>query len=106
MRNILTSWSCGVVTAQSVGAVEALLAADAGLVPDIVLADYHLEQGETGIDGILRLRSARGAAIPAIVITADQSAEVERHTGMARCEILRKPVRPAELRALIQHVLR
>ncbi len=106
MRNILASWSCEVVTAQSLREIEALLAAGAARAPDIVLADFHLESGETGLEGVQRVRAAAGRPVPAIIITADQTAGVEGLARAAGCEILRKPVRPAELRALVQHVLR
>jgi two-component system, sensor histidine kinase len=73
--------------------------------PDLILADYHLDFGECGLAGVRRMRAVCGAGLRAIVITADHSATVAEEVRLADCELLRKPVRPAELRALMQHLL-
>jgi DNA-binding response OmpR family regulator len=52
-----------------------------------------------------RLRNAWKSSIPAIVITADHASEVADKVQAAGCEILLKPTRPAELRALIVNLL-
>ena len=105
MRALLESWGCRVVLAES--AAEALEAvARSAEAPDIVFADYHLDEG-TGIEAIAALRSRLGADLPAVVITADQSAEVQRIVRVADCGLLRKPIRAAALRSLLsQNVLR
>ena len=76
-----------------------------GFRPDIILADYHLDAGESGLTAVNRLRKAQGVPIHAVVITADHSREVAEAVASASCEILRKPVKPAELRALITHLV-
>lgn len=106
MRTLLESWACRVLTAQSRRDVEALLAGGSDVLPGVVLADYHLDHGEIGIDAVETLRRASGQNVPAIVVTADYSQDVAEHARRTGCEILKKPVRPAELRALILHVLR
>lgn len=106
MQTLLRSWSCTVHSAASLREIDALLAAEPSLAPDVILADYHLDNGEIGVDAVERVRSVLGKSVPAIVITADHSAEVAGNVVNAKCEILKKPVRPAELRALILHVMR
>jgi CheY-like chemotaxis protein len=98
-------WSCEVRFAADLADVEAVASRDAGFEPDIVLADYHLENGQTGLQAITRLRELWGERLPAIVISADRSPMVVDAAQRAHCEVLRKPVRPAELRALMQHLL-
>ena len=51
------------------------------------------------------LRIAFGAAIPAVIITADRSPAIAEAAREMGCEILLKPVKPAELRALMLHLL-
>ena len=73
--------------------------------PDIILADYHLDDGRNGLDAVHALRLAAGVAIPAIVITADRSPAIADAARELDCELLLKPVKPAELRALMLHLL-
>lgn len=103
MRSLLEGWSCEVAVARGVNDA---VAAVSRRTPDIVLADYHLDRGETGIDAIGALRKQLGAALPAALLTADRSAEVQRRiSSMERCSVLYKPVKPAKLRALMTALL-
>lgn len=104
MRGILERWSCRPHLVASVA--EALgPQGESAARPDIILADYHLDDGERGLDVVRRVRERHGGALPAVVITADHSEAITAEARAAGCEILRKPVRPAELRALMQHML-
>jgi Na+/proline symporter/signal transduction histidine kinase/ActR/RegA family two-component response regulator len=99
MRTLLSGWQCTVTTADSTA--EALAALKTmPQRPDIVLADYHLD-GETGLDAIAAVRAAVGHPIPALVITADNSAELQRQLREAGHGLLRKPVKVAALRAAL-----
>src|SRR5262249_5055665 len=68
MRGLLQSWGCRVQTAVSGGAALAGLVKDGGL-PDLIISDSRLADGESGVETIERLRAALGAPIPAFVIT-------------------------------------
>jgi signal transduction histidine kinase/CheY-like chemotaxis protein len=105
MRALLDRWGCEARLAAGRAEVEAMMAGEPGFHPDIVLADFHLDHGECGLESIRRLRDVRGALLPAIVITADYSTDVTDAVLAAGCEILRKPVKPAELRALVTHLI-
>jgi len=68
-------------------------------VPDAILADYHLHGRVEGLDALDELRAI--ADVPGALITADASdtlAAAARERGYA---LLRKPVKPAALRALL-----
>jgi two-component system, sensor histidine kinase len=106
MQALLSRWGCTVRSVASLGEMAALLQSEPGFVPSIALADYHLDRGETGLAAVINLRAAFGVSLPAIIITADYSDIVTGSSYGARCEVLRKPVRPAELRALMQFLLR
>jgi len=105
MRLLLSRWSCRVSACTDLVGIEEIVAGHSA-PPSLVIADYHLESGEVGLTGVARLRAAYSARLPAIVVTADHSQETADEVHRAACEILRKPVRPAELRALMQHMLK
>lgn len=105
MRALLDRWGCEVHLFGGLAGVEGLLAAEPTFRPDIILADYHLDAGESGLAAVARFRDAAGVPIPSVVITADHSREVAEAVAAARCDILRKPVKPAELRALVTHLV-
>lgn len=105
MRALLDRWGCQARILSGLDELEALLKLDPPYQPDVILADYHLDAGDSGLSAVQRLREARSPSIPAVVITADHSREVADAVTAAGCEILRKPVKPAELRALITHLI-
>ncbi|MFB2549738.1 PAS domain-containing hybrid sensor histidine kinase/response regulator [Ensifer soli] len=97
MRVLLGGWGCSVVALDSLSACEAI--DPAGVPPpDAVIADYHLGDG-TGILAIAAVRRAYGAAIPALLVTADRSPEVRGAAEQDAVALQNKPVRPASLRA-------
>jgi two-component system, sensor histidine kinase len=51
------------------------------------------------------VREVFGSHIPAIIVTADYGDETEKRVAAAGIELLRKPVKPAEMRALLAHLL-
>jgi CheY-like chemotaxis protein len=102
-EHLLTRWGCRVIAARDVAG--AGIAFGPGDPPDLVLADYHLDDDETGLDAIAAVRAAFGRALPAVVVTADISEQLAENVRADGCEIMQKPVKPAELRALMAHLL-
>jgi Na+/proline symporter/signal transduction histidine kinase len=96
MRSLMSRWGCAVVTAH--GLAEAREALEAFGAPDVVIADYHLDQGD-GVEAIRALRADLGRDVPAILATADRSIEVREDAARADIIILNKPLKPAPLRA-------
>lgn len=105
MRALLTRWGCSVRVATSLEDVAALFNETPDYAPDIVLADYHLNRGQTGVAVVSDLRRRLGLEVPAIVISADRTLTQASLSTSGSFELLRKPVKPAELRALMHHVL-
>lgn len=104
MHSLLTRWGCSVYTARNRDECQALL--EAGLQPDIVLIDYHLDHGETGINLMHWLQQQLDTTdLPGIVISADGRDELIKHVQEAGLDFLSKPVKPAALRALINRFL-
>ena len=105
MRPLLEGWSCMVLTATDLAGARRELKRCA-LAPDIILADHHLEGGETGMAVIEALARDLGVRIPAILITADYSEALREAAQTSGHPTLNKPLRPAALRALMSQVLR
>lgn len=105
-QTLLESWGCRVFTATSADEALALRAKTPRRLPDVVICDCRLIAGEPGIQAIQRLRSAFPNHMPFILITADASPDVANHAQEWGLPWLHKPVRPAKLRALLDHCLR
>jgi signal transduction histidine kinase/CheY-like chemotaxis protein len=104
MRGLLHGWGCRVITADSsVAALSALT--DHGKGPDLIVSDYRLANGSTGITAIEQVRCTVGAPIPAILVTGDTTPERLRDASASGFQILHKPVPPMTLRALLCRLL-
>jgi two-component system CheB/CheR fusion protein len=85
------------------GAME--FVANGGLRPDVILADYNLPNGVTGLQAIGMIREKLHHAIPAIVLTGDISAKTLREVASQDCLQLNKPVKLATLARIVQDLL-
>lgn len=87
------------------GVEEAVQCLDPRRPPDLILADYRLRAGRTGIEAIQAVRTVLGHQVPALLITGDTSdiwaEEAMRHD----VPVLRKPVNPQSLSAAILRAL-
>ena len=79
---------------------------DIGMPPDIILADYQLDDGDTGVEAITRLRLMTGSHIPAIMITANRSEGLREAGALNDVAVMTKPVKLARLRQLIDWKVR
>ena len=103
MTMLLTRWGCEVQSARNEEHTESIF--NSGFIPEIMLVDYHLDHNKTGLEFIQQFRQKTGIKIPAVVITADQSSEVDNEIRQAGLKVLHKPVKPAVLRATINNEL-
>ena len=100
---LLKGWGANVISFETVAASRAwALAADLDTqVPDLLIVDYRLEQGCTGLDAIQVLRQRFGPAVPAIMVTGSTMTGHENEAQMNDFHLLVKPVVPNKLRAMI-----
>jgi CheY-like chemotaxis protein len=101
MGGLLSSWGYQVIEAPSTE--EALVAL--GLrqdTPALVISDYELGDGTTGIDCISALRGSCDRLVPAFLITGG-SGDGSRQAGI---EVLKRPLTPAALREALQRHLK
>ncbi|MBZ9845555.1 hybrid sensor histidine kinase/response regulator [Mesorhizobium sp. CA5] len=104
MTSLLERWQCLVRAATSTDDALDLLG-DTAWVPDIVIADQHLDGGDLGTSTIAEVRDYLGRTVPALIVTADGSEPVAKAARAAGIELMRKPLKPAQLRALLAHLL-
>jgi len=99
---LLTGWGATIVSLASVAAASAWAgAADAAVAPALVIADYRLEDGETGVAAIAAIRERFGQGVPAIVVTGSTMTGHEKEALEHDFHVLIKPVLPNKLRAMI-----
>ena len=97
---LLRSWGCCVVTAESCDeALVSLAETEAGRRPDLIVCDYRLSRGLTGVDAIERLRSAFGK-IPALLVSADATSP-PCEVGPRAYDLLYKPVNAERFHAAL-----
>jgi CheY-like chemotaxis protein len=102
MGGLLRKWGYEVLTAATDCAALHWLA-ERRRSPDLIVCDYHLSDGQTGIEVIDRLRGA--FRIPAFLITADAAAAELAEAGGLDIEVVRKPADPKTLRAMLRQAL-
>jgi signal transduction histidine kinase/HAMP domain-containing protein len=102
MSGILRSWGCRILGADS---EETALAAVQRQWPDLIIADYRLADGNTGIHAIERLRDAAGFPIPAFLISGDTAPERLREASANGYQLLHKPVPPMRLRTVLNQFM-
>ncbi len=100
---LLESWGC--VVGSSEGLATALEQLENGLVPEVIVSDYRLMDGENGIEVIRRLCAFAGRAIPACLMSGDTDPALMKAAKEAGHTLLHKPVRPAKLRNLIRRLM-
>ena len=102
LETLLTSWGLEVIAAESGNA----LCARIDDVPDALLTDWRLAEGETGQQVVDKLRAKfPQATIPVLVITGDISIASVEVARLSDLPALHKPVKPARLRALLVKIL-
>lgn len=104
MDVLLQQWGC--TTYLAIDQHEAIeICKTQAVRPDIILADYHLDNGSTGTDAVLAMRQCVGFDIPAAIVTADHSDESAKLFRRLNLPLLNKPVKPAKLRVLLSYLL-
>jgi len=99
---LLVAWGARVF---SFASAAALRSAYGGLsvpaAPDLLITDYRLETGSTGVDVIAWLRARHGSRLPAVVVTGSTTAGLEIEAQQHDFHLLTKPVVPNKLRAMV-----
>lgn len=94
----------GMVVRATGGTAEALAEMGQDDPPDVILADYNLDNGDTGIAAIRALRAAAGQVVPAVMVTAQRDPGIARACASEGVPLIEKPVRADELAAVLTRV--
>jgi len=104
VAELLRSWQIDVT---AVGQpAEALQAIQAGLQPDLLLFDYHLDNGATGIEVANQLAAHFAVNVPVVIHSADHSEDIRESALNAGYYFLLKPLKPVALKQIFQRLLR
>jgi two-component system, sensor histidine kinase len=99
---LLQAWGASVESFDTVDALRTWAAAPGAEAPDLLLVDYRLPNGTTGLDALAVVRSRfADRSIPAIVITGSSLGGHEDEAMQHDFHLLIKPVLPNKLRAMI-----
>lgn len=104
MRTLLETWGCQVVTALS----EEDLARQVDnfhAESDLLIVDYHLDDGLNGVDAVASINARRGTPLPALMITANYSNELKQQVRELGHTLMHKPVRPMKLKTALCHLI-
>ena len=104
LASLREKWGCDVaVTISVLDALERIKELDG--IPDAIVADLHLDNGETGLDAVDRICDAIKTKVPSIIVSADHSAKAAQTVASSGYELLKKPIKPAEMRSLLTFLL-
>ncbi len=98
MSVLLEDWGYDVTAAGSLDDALAQLES----APDVIVADYRLQEDQTGAAAIRALQQQFGADIPALIVTGDTAPERIAQAQDSGFALLHKPVPPAKLRAFLR----
>jgi CheY-like chemotaxis protein len=80
--------------------------AESNQSPDLIISDYQLSDGQTGIEAIEELRKSLSVLTPAFLISGDTAPERTGEVRASGYHLLHKPVRPRALRAMLGNVFK
>lgn len=102
MTTLLQSWGAQVIMARD--SQSALT--ESTDKADIMLLDYHLDQGKNGLEEGKAIQQHCQHPIPAIVTSADRSDELRQQVVDNQYQYLSKPIKPLALKRMIKTLLK
>ena len=98
---LLKSWGASVLGFESAEAAQAWSDSAEATRPDLLIVDFRLENGHTGVQVIQHMRARFNAVLPAMVVTGSLMSGHEKEAHDHDFHLLLKPVVPNKLRAMI-----
>lgn len=96
MKELLTSWGCEVMLAFDLNSAVNVIESS-NQKPNVIISDYHLEDSQTGIEIIKKLRLKYAVDFPSILISADNTLQNNDDVMKSNIMFLHKPVNAARL---------
>ena len=104
LEALLKQWGCELRLASSTTEALGALDNEPDWRPDLLIADQHLDNAERGSTAVRMIRQRLAKELPAVIVTANPSDRLWRLADQGRLEVMPKPVKPAQLRALLSHM--
>ncbi len=101
-RDLLAGWKCAVLTATS---LQEAVSVTADEEIDVIIADYRLADGHTGLEVIKAMNEKAGRKSKALIITGDVTAEELSSIRDDQYPVLSKPVAPVTLRSTLHRLM-
>lgn len=103
LASLLISWGAKVTTAQDhTSAVQNTMKTQNF---DLIIADYHLNNADNGVEVALEIIKLQGKDIPVILSSADRSENIQALASENNMRYLPKPIKQAALKRLIQRII-
>jgi signal transduction histidine kinase len=100
---LLRGW--GMEVSDAGGIADARAVVREGVVPDLVLTDFRLDDRETGVQTIEALRADLEESLPALIVSAESSEAIRRLADPLGVPVLEKPVAEGQLRRALATLL-
>jgi protein-histidine pros-kinase len=110
--NVANAWGLlleaeGFEVAAAASATEArALIRDLNDVPALLISDFHLLDGSTGVEAVSAIREFFGVQIPAFIVSGDTSKVVKEARLLDNCTLMSKPINTGRLLAAARHAVR
>jgi Na+/proline symporter/CheY-like chemotaxis protein/PAS domain-containing protein len=104
LATLLNSWGCETLAEQGIEDLVANRRLQSWR-PAVIVVDYHLEGGATGLDVVRHLRAVERIHAPVLVVSADASDAVRHEAEALDCIFLRKPLKPLAVRSALARLL-
>ncbi len=104
MATLMEGWGCQVLTALSLAHLAAQVDIARGDV-QLIIADYHLDNDETGLDAARELNQRLPRPVPVLMITANYGQDLKQQIRENGYLLIHKPVKPMKLKTTLSHLL-
>lgn len=105
LNELLSQWQCVVQSAESEDVAVEIIK-QKSFVPDLIISDYRLRDNKTGVEAVDSIKALLNKKdLPAIIISGDTEPARLKEVALSGYELLHKPVKPAQLRMLMQRKL-
>lgn len=104
ISTLMSDWGCPCVLAGSINdALERLQRTE--FIPDLILTDFRLGEGVTGIDAIGAVRTMLESDIPALIMSGDTDPQLVKQIREKKFYLIQKPVKPLHLQKVMTILL-
>jgi len=105
MTFLLSGWGCSVHSIHTNQQIDSLLSGGIEPEPDLIIADYHLDDDLTGLDVIDQYNRDALVKVPVLMITANYTSELRQQVRESGYHLINKPVKPLKLKLAMNHLL-